>query len=284
MKPLSDYIPIDKSLAIRVLCLDILNKTSPFTTHKKLSDDIQHAVVAASTWHNKKDIVVGEAGTLLRFLRYIAWHTNVEKKFILHGTLLSRKVGDTAIIYNLDIPQLLKLDGNTSQWACAAYLCGKRGLPDKIPFKLQQTVSIVEDYPSLHFSWFNQLDKTIESQAKAYLVHKNENLFSKWSPIHSEDFCFARVFNFITSAEGENRWPQLRNHESDRISEIELGIYDLENTGEIASKDHRVVQAIVLYALSKGIKYNCRYPDAVNKSWPQFWDFCLEMQQRGICA
>lgn len=37
-----------------------------------------------------------------------------------------------------------------------------------------------------------------------------------------EDYCFARAFNFITKDEGEQQWPQLHNHESDRLVETQV--------------------------------------------------------------
>jgi len=36
-----------------------------------------------------------------------------------------------------------------------------------------------------------------------------------------EDYCFARVFGYITKTKGENKWPSLKGHESNRISEME---------------------------------------------------------------
>ena len=68
----------------------------------------------------------------------------------------------------------------------------------------------------------------------------------------------------MTAEEGEKRWPSLRGHESDRIAEMEEALQQKE----ITSRDHRVIQAI---AMLKRDKITIKYPDSVNKSWPQFW-------------
>jgi len=39
---------------------------------------------------------------------------------------------------------------------------------------------------------------------------------------------------------------------------------------EVISKDHRIVQAI---AMLKGDKIKIKFPEVVNKNWPQFWRF-----------
>jgi 5-enolpyruvylshikimate-3-phosphate synthase len=50
-------------------------------------------------------------------------------------------------------------------------------------------------------------------------------------------------------------------------------IKKLEDDQEINSRDHRVVQAIAMLSLVKNKEANFSFPDCVNKSWPQFWDF-----------
>jgi len=42
---------------------------------------------------------------------------------------------------------------------------------------------------------------------------------------------------------------------------------------EILSKDHRVIQAIAMWAKVNQKEIKILYPEVVNKSWPQFWDF-----------
>src|SRR4051812_23497204 len=95
-------------------------------------------------------------------------------------------------------------------------------------------------------------------------------------PQQAEDYCFARAFGFIDAIQGEQRWPQLHNHESDRIVEMERALAESE-TGFVTSDDHRVVQAIAMRCacLHKHMRFS--NPKAVNKSWPEFWRFLNEV-------
>jgi 5-enolpyruvylshikimate-3-phosphate synthase len=70
----------------------------------------------------------------------------------------------------------------------------------------------------------------------------------------------------MTPEEGEAQWPSLRLHESDRIIEMEEAL--AQDT--VTSADHRVVQAV---AMRKGNAVSFSRPEAVAKSWPQFWQF-----------
>lgn len=85
-----------------------------------------------------------------------------------------------------------------------------------------------------------------------------------FTPEQAEDYCFARAFDLMTSAEGEARWPSLRQHESDRIAGMEEALAQ----HEVTSADHRVVQAV---AMRKGSEASFAHPECVTKSWPQFW-------------
>jgi 5-enolpyruvylshikimate-3-phosphate synthase len=40
----------------------------------------------------------------------------------------------------------------------------------------------------------------------------------------------------------------------------------------ISSTDHRVVEALSVRCLRDGLTPDVLHPEAVNKSWPQFWD------------
>lgn len=46
----------------------------------------------------------------------------------------------------------------------------------------------------------------------------------------------------------------------------------------ILSKDHRVVQAIAMKAKTDGKGAGFKYPEAADKTWPQFWDFLKSVQ------
>lgn len=270
------YIPLDKSWTIRCICLDIINEYNDIDFNDTiLSDDIQQALTALKTWKDKKNIFVGESATLYRFLKFINWKQNSNKNLIISGTLKNRKVCDDSTIINLSLDELLKLDNNTSQWASAAYLCGNRELPETVPFKLQTTIDACnhwEFHRDNGEAWIPLKDKTISNQVDIFLQLMNGNR-PTWFPVQSEDYCFARVFNYINADEGLKLWPSLCNHESNRIIEMESAIKLFQSDLKITSKDHRVIQALVMYSYVNKVMFNCDYPHCVNKSWPQFWNF-----------
>src|ERR1035437_565832 len=273
------YIPLDKSWIIRMGILDIVHGKDDIinflSTQKNLSDDLLALKRAAETWSGNSPIDVGESGTLYRLLKFASWKRRLNKQFIISGTLKNRTITDNPNIVDLPISELLKLDNHTSQWATASILLGN---PEKIavqPYKLKLSYEAVEHWKQAREkgkSWLPRYDATIILQAETFLdLLKNKKPI--FLPEQSEDYCFAYAFGYITAEEGEARWPSLRGHESDRIQEMTV-ILDRAHKGlGIPSKDHRVVQAITMWCLVNGRKPNILFPAAVNKSWPQFWDF-----------
>jgi hypothetical protein len=170
-------------------------------------------------------------------------------------------------IVHWSLSRLLTLDGGTSQWASAALLLGNRDpLPEPAPAKLRLTVGALSSRAA-DGAWELRYDPTIERQLRALpALVRGQGAFT---PEHSEDYPLARAFELISARDGERRWPQLRGHESDRIAEMEEGLAMLPR---ISSRDHRVVQALAARCLRDGLAPEVEHPDAVNKTWPQFWD------------
>lgn len=242
---------------------------------KNLGDDLRALKKVSKVWKTGKPVPVGESGTLLRFVKFASWKLGLNKKFLITGTLKKRKINDDPKIVDLTQQKLVKLDKNTSQWASAKVLLGDTARMKNPPYKLQVTYDAVRHWKSRRKngkSWLPRYDETILRQAEAYLdMLKGRK--SRFKPEQAEDFCFAYVFGFMTEKEGEKRWPSLRNHESDRIEEIVETARQAQEGKRIYSKDHRVVQAIAMWGKLNSKKVKIAYPKAVNKSWPQFWDF-----------
>ncbi len=242
---------------------------------ENLGDDLLALKRVVENWKADKPVDVGESGTLYRLLKFVSWKLGLNKRFVTQGTLSTRKISDDPRIVDLSQEELLKLDNGTSQWASASVLLGdKERLPNP-PFKLALTYEAV-DYWNRRRSegsiWEPRYDETILGQAETYLeLARGER--SKFIPKQAEDFCFAYVFGYMTSEEAEKVWPALRGHESDRIVEIESMLQMAKEGKEVTSKDHRVVQAIAMWGRINGVSVNIMYPECVNKSWPQFWDF-----------
>lgn len=117
-------------------------------------------------------------------------------------------------------------------------------------------------------------DETILRQAQAFRkILKSEEV--RFIPQTANDYCFARIFGFITKKEGMELWPELNDHETDRIYEMEKTIEQIETDEPIDSKDDRVVQAAAMFQKLNNLPSTVEYPESVNKSWPQFWKFLL---------
>ncbi|MDP7324470.1 MAG: hypothetical protein QF632_06935 [Candidatus Woesearchaeota archaeon] len=273
------YIPFDKSWTIRMGVLDLVNGYSDSIGFLKkhyedLGDDLQALYRASVQWNSGEQIDVGESGTLYRFLKFASWKLGNDKEFVLQGTLKDRTICDNPEIIDWPLEQLLTLDNGTSQWASASVLMGNPERIENSPYKLQVTYGAVDHWKTEREKgdiWTPRHDDTILAQASAYLGWLKEGKMD-FTPQQAEDYCFARAFDVMTAEEGEELWPSLRGHESDRIAEMEQAL----GQEEVTSKDHRVIQAVVMSTM-RHIKIN--YPNSVNKSWPQFWRFLMDFSQ-----
>jgi hypothetical protein len=276
------HIPLDKSWLIRMTVMDLLygdpNEVRPrlrkLLDGVPLSDDIQMARRLVDDWE-KPEWNVGESGTLYRFLTFINWRLGYQKRIVKTGTLAHRQINNNPKIADFPQSELLRLDNHTSQWASAAVICGNKERLSDPPYKLQLTYEAVDHWWKAQKEkkpWELRQDATISEQAKTFVHMKNGGMVI-FRPRHSEDYCFARAFGLIEELTAAKQWPSLRTHETDRIEEMSKGMRSLTRTGTIGSLDHRVVQALVMFAELRQIPYIVTHPKAVNKSWPQFWAF-----------
>ena len=249
---------------------------------KNLGDDLLALQRAITAWKSDVPIDVGESGTLYRLLKFASWKLNANKKFITKGTLTERNITDDKKITTLSQKELLMLDNRTSQWATAAALLGDEERIENPPFKLKITYDAIDHWQEKRREgkcWEPRYDETISRQASAFVDLLAGKKIS-FVPKQAEDFCFAYVFGFITAEEGEKKWPALRGHESDRITEIQEMMKYAKDGKEITSKDHRVVQAIAMWGKVNDKNIQILYPSAVNKTWPQFFDFIVSCSKK----
>lgn len=248
------YIPIDKSWVIRMGILYLLygeqyevdSFVEQISSYEPLGDDLSALVGIIADWNNTNIINVGESGTLYRFFRYINWKLGLKKIFVTSGTLKNRDICDNPNIIDFDQEKLLQLDNNTSQWASAAVLCGDGYRIDNPPFKLDLTYKAWDMW---HDSRGNDLlvkDDTILKQAVAY-IDMLDGKKPNFTPQQAEDYPFAYTFGYMSASEGARRWPSLRGHETNRITDMTMQ-KDLAERGElVTSPDHRVVQALAMW-------------------------------------
>lgn len=274
-----EAIPLDKSWLMRVGTLDLIHgydDIAEFLNREKyLSEDIHALKLAADAWPNKRSIYVGESATLFRFLSFISWQNSLHKDFETSGTLRRRAVTVEPAIINFSQEELLNLDNGTSQWASAKALAGdKERLPNP-PYKLALTYEAIDHWQSQrdqNLVWVPRQDPTINQQAATFIdILRGDR--PEFEPRQAEDFCFALVFGFISLKEAGQLWPSLIGHESNRLKELPEMVDKAKNGQEVNSRDHRVVQALGMWAITEEMEVKFTYPQAVNKSWPRFWEF-----------
>lgn len=277
---LSKYIPLDKSWIIRMGILDLVNGKEEnsikfLDSQETLSADLEALRGVLADWREKDEVEVGESGTLYRFLKFLSWKTGAKKKFILSGTLKTRNICDDPGIINWPQAKLLELDNGTSQLASAAALLGNKERISNPPYKLKVTYEAIDHWKEMNGrrnTWQSRPDQTISKQAEVFSVLLSGSKVD-FVPEQAEDYCFARAFDFISKEEGQRRWPSLRGHESDRILEMETALEQYKSGEPVISKDHRVVQALAMKGAVEKKKVSFKHPEAVSKSWPEFWNF-----------
>lgn len=298
----AEHLPLfDKSWVIRLGLLDALAGNSRMidfletaAEERNIGEDLEALVRVSKQWQTGEPLEVGESGTIYRFFQFAAWLEQdqspeaPERAFIKSGSLAERTIADNPDIIHWTIPELLTLDGETTQWASVAALL--RNEPGIYTYsdepKYQLSLEAKRHWYLARINgepWEARADETIERQASAY-YQALKHAVCDFTPLQAEDYCFARAYGRMTAKEAEARWPKLHHHESDRIVAMERA---MEQAAKQRSKelidvnDHRVVQAI---AMRFGLpKERFKYPDCVAKSWPSFWEF-REAAQREASA
>lgn len=267
---LQTLIPLDKAWMIRMGMLDLqAGKTDVrkyLAQHKdELGDDLLALLRVLTQWGSDSPLDVGESGTLYRFTQFLLWLQGSSQKIVTRGTLQTRTLHDDPEVVNFSIEELLQLDGGTSQWASAKVLFTDTPLKssDDVPYHLQMSVEAKDQYKN---GWTPRTDQTIQRQAEAFYRWRRSRKV-QFTPRQAEDFPFAVAFDVLTIEEGAKRWPQLCNHETDRVKEMKR----LLNTDTIDTPDHRVVQALAMRYPERQLTEVSKH--AVNKTWPQFWTF-----------
>jgi hypothetical protein len=78
--------------------------------------------------------------------------------------------------------------------------------------------------------------------------------------------------DYISPMMYPSHYPTVEGHETDRFKEMERVISLVDKGKPIDSKDHRVVQSIVMREIFFRGDYKVIYQDAPNKTWPGFWN------------
>jgi len=290
VRDFKDYIPLDKSWIIRMGILDILSGCNDITTfldsEGNLGGDLKSLRRVVESFKDQtKPFDVGESGTIYRFVRFYTWKNGIDRPINISDTLVDRirrgAISDNPDIVNWTPEELGKLDFGTTQWQTMAYLLGDKRRVTDSKYKLQVTYDSVDHWEKARAegkAWQPRKDPTLHNQALAFINHLKTGKID-FVPEQAEDYCFARAFSvvdskFLESPQGKRMFESIEGHESPRTEEMEKSLAEAQNSQIIESKDHRVVQAIQMRYFDKGFtRNNFSYPDCVNKTWPQFWDF-----------
>lgn len=264
------FLPLSKSWAVRMIFLDMLyGVKTGYRVIKHLqkernilADDIRAALNCAQNYISGKNTYnVGDSGTVCRFLIYFL---DGRKYKIKKGKQLTkRKISAPKNIKSFSLAKLLKL--GTSQFASAALLAGVKPMKN-LPLKCRLSILARKIYFKNKGEWIPKFDEVIIRQLSHFLYDK------KFKPLIAEDYCYARAFGFIAEREGKKKWPELSNHECNRLKVMEEACQDFDKKIDI-HKDHRVAMAVVLRQLSLGLPIRINNKKCVSKSWPQFWQW-----------
>lgn len=263
---------------IRLGFLDLVHGYNDITKLLKrhndtLGYDLRALKQVCKGWNTNKPLDVGDSGTLYRILKFYLWKNGERRVIIARKSLKDRQICEDPDIINLPLADLLAIDHHTSQWASAAVLNGNRERIDNPPYKLRLTYEAISHWETRrnrNMCWTARLDETIMRQASAFRQFVETGKM-RFVPSHSEDYCFARVFDLMTTEEGKERWMSLVGHESNRITETEIALEQARKGVPVDSRDHRVVQAIAMWACANRRKVKIMYKGCVKKSWTRFW-------------
>jgi hypothetical protein len=291
------YVPRDNGWPIRLGFLDVTrgygshDVVTYFKKQTDLSGDEKAALAVFSAWSGKGTFDVGESGTIYRLLRFYLWKMGIDREIITHGTLTKRveEMEATKDIIRWPLKRLLTLENGTSQWATAAILLNNRDVLRENSFYLQKTYDAMKHWSEQRTNslcWEGRMDPTITTQCQLYfsiMINGDCNLKPKRLG-DCDLYCFLRAFDRITTRHGKKIWPQLQNHESNRIETMENALREVFTEETIHSDDHRVVQATAMLLQAQeprldveSIKNRFSNPNCVAKKWPNFWEFMAEV-------
>lgn len=267
---LQSLIPLDKAWMIRMGMMDLQAGKTEVKDYlelhtSELGDDLLALLRVLDRWGGGEPLGVGESGTLYRFVQFLLWLQGSKQTVVTRGTLQTRTLHGDPKSIDYSIEQLLQLDRGTSQWASAKLLFTEADISnlESMPYHLQMSIEAKQHYKQ---GWRSRQDQTIQRQAEAYYLWATKGELA-FTPRQAEDFPFAVTYGVLTIEEGAARWPQLRNHETDRVQEMRR----LIDADTIDSPDHRVVQALAMRFPKRKVSDRSRI--AVNKTWPQFWQY-----------
>jgi hypothetical protein len=298
---LRKFMPLDKCWTIRLGVLDILNGRQDHISNeisswerlhgpKSITKDIKALHACARNWDEQSMVVqVSDCRTLYCFLKYASWKLKDMRSYMIGDDLLIRAPHADPKIVDWDQTKLMTLEGGSTCWASAKVLLGCTHRVFLPPRLLEMTYNAVCTWKAStkrgtgEYGLFG--DMILFRQAAAFwdIIHKGKSLkvedllpdtqsrSSRPDPL-PQDYFMLRTFGVINMVEGRKQFPEL-SYRRDRISDMEKQLGNLQMGKPIDTKDHRIIQAITMKSMYDGKAADIIHVDAVEKSWPAFWEF-----------
>ena len=276
-------LPLDKSW---IKCLTLLEIRGGFDgkirrflnnfPEDEMSDDVKACRDLLNAWNNKNYYLPVRNFRSLAVGLEAIMRTKKEIKYeMLMGSQLKKR----------------KLhDENSSQGISAMILCGKLenvikefrivnpyklNHHNRVAFEALVSYETEKDFKTYDISKsIYKEDKTLMKQFD-FFINKLQGNDIELKIDSAEDVPLAVAFGLMDLKTAEEKYPQLRNHETDRIEEMKNNF----DSGVCISIDHRIVMARSMIDVING-KLPDRliaYPKSTNKSFPKFWNYIKEV-------
>jgi hypothetical protein len=278
------HVPTDKARLFRYSTIearygDITVAQEVIRGIPRPGDDIMAQGRVLASLLKDEPLDVGESGTAYRIWQLPDWRHGWGRVFIKRGTLVRRAQempSKAEVLACRGQRELTRLADRTSQWATAAVLDGDaERLTEDVDPKLQLTYDIWDDWHHRQITgepWTAEKDTVLDRQVNHFL---HLYLFGEdigYEVTEAEEFPYGFYFGNVGLEEAQDRFASLPHHESNRLVEVPRAL-ELARVGEpIAVDDHRIIQMVGFFGLLTGTEVYFEHPEAVNKTWPGYFD------------
>lgn len=266
-------LPLDKSW---IKCITVLEMQEGYGSDgavrnflnsypdNEMSDDVKACRDVLNALHNKSNVFP------VRNFRSLAVALTCLKSIDRNNILLGSQLRRRKLI-----------DENSSQLKSAKMLTGKKE-------------QVLADYPNIHDMPYHvymayeaetfrydkttiyREDRTLTKQF-AYFINKLQDKDTKLEVNSAEDVPLAYMFGEIELSEIKSTYPQMVNHESNRIDELNAVTRTPGASQIMYTDDHRIVMACEMFGIVNDSQYKFMHPECVNKSFPNFFKYIKEI-------
>lgn len=277
-------IPYDKYWILQMGILDMINdKDSIFIfleNNQNITEELKNFKITYLDWTFNKNIVyVGYSNYIYYVLIYIIYKKNLNIELFTDDNI--KKINDNEIKKILDFSQNNLIDLGEKDiyyiyFASALILLGDEERLDSPPLFIKKTYKIVDEWNksyNMDENWDLKYDPIIEHQFN-YLKKYNSNNHISFIPKYSEDFFYYSILrdNLKIKKNSYNCFNKIKQNLL-LLKEIKDTLYQYKTDKTILSKNDRIIQAIVIKSILEKKNIKVKYPNCVQKSWNNFWNY-----------